>query len=298
MARRRLGLAAIRRLQQCGSLAEARARLAGTAYADAADAEDLATAQRAVAAALLWQVRVLAGWMPSSGTQIARTVAAAFERENLAAHLRHLGGAPPVESAPFFELGSLSTAWHRARHTVEVATFQAELAASPWGEVPVDDEAAFRDATAAAWLGRLAREVPEAEPVAVAGAVLLLARCRLVERRTVPAGVAVELDRLLGDRWSQATTVEQVRAALDPPARRVLAGVGGIEDLWRAEAAGRHHLAEAGVRLLRDPLAGPQRVVGAIAVLAADAFRVRAALAAATVGGGEVLGEEVLGGLV
>ena len=47
--------------------------------------------QRAVADATLWQIRVLAGWLPSSGTVLARAAAAGFERENLVAHLEPAG---------------------------------------------------------------------------------------------------------------------------------------------------------------------------------------------------------------
>jgi hypothetical protein len=76
----------------------------------------------------------------------------------------------------------------------------------------------------------------------------------------------------------------------------VLDGVAAPERLWVAEAGLWTALADGGSRLLRRPIAGPEHAIGAIAVLAADAFRVSAALAAATSGGAGDL-EEVLGGV-
>lgn len=288
-ARRRLGLAAVRRLRAAGSLEAALGQLESTAYARATGAGDLAEAQHAVAAAVLWQVRVLAGWMPASGALVARTLAGAFERENLCDHLRrlHTGrGAPGREP---FDLGALSSAWNRARRATTPAALRAELAASPWGDLPVEDLAAFRDATAGVWLRRLLLDVPGSAPVAVAGAVLLVARARAVEGRAPSARLVTALDGVIGTRWPAATTLEDLHAALDPAAGRTLDGVTAPDGLRRAEAAGWQLVADTGLRLLRDPLPGPERVVGAVAVLAADAFRVRAALADAATGGGEVL---------
>ena len=70
----------------------------------------------------------------------------------------------------------------------------------------------------------------------------------------------------------------------------MLDGVGEPGDLWRAEAALRARVEEDAFRLLRSGLPGPDVAVGAVTVLAVDAWRVRAALAAAASGGGsEVL---------
>ncbi|WAP50822.1 hypothetical protein OL239_12580 [Arthrobacter sp. ATA002] len=52
-------------------------------------------------------------------------------------------------------------------------------------------------------------------------------------------------------------------------------------DLWRAEAALAARVENDGFRLIRAGLPGPNTVLGAMAVLATDAWRVRAALAAA-----------------
>ncbi|HQR28520.1 MAG TPA: hypothetical protein PLP61_15865 [Nocardioides sp.] len=293
MARRRLGREGIRRVGSAGSLQAACHQLVDTGYARAAPATDLASAQRAVAEAVLWDVRILAGWMPSGGTPIARAVVAAFERENCWDHLRRLGGRlPPGQPAPEpFELGSLSTAWHRVRATSSLTELRAELSASPWGEMPVDDPAAFRDAMAAAWLRRVADDLPGVEGLAIQAAALQVARSRLLEHREPGERERGDLEALLGSRWLEATTLPDLRTALDPLAGRILQGVESPVRLWSAEAALWQEVADTGMRLLRDPLSSPEVVVGAVAVLAADAFRVRAALADAALGGrGEVLG--------
>jgi hypothetical protein len=313
MARRRLGPVATRRLAAAPSLAVARAALAGTAYAEAAapaalsapgsgshpgssselylgSGDELASAQRAVAAAVLWQVRVLAGWMPSRGTPIARAVVAGFERENIVGQLRRLRGGTPPEP---FELGSLSTAWNRVRATASVPDLLAELAASPWGDIGVDDTAGVRDALGAAWLRRLALDLPSARPWATTAAVLLVARALLVEGVAPPPAAVVQLDGVLGRRWHDATTLDQLRAGLDAGAHRSLDGVGSVQQLWSAETGLWDALGQGGARLLRRPLPGPDRVVGALALLAADAFGVRAALAAAATGSGA--GEVLVG---
>jgi hypothetical protein len=290
MARRRLGLAAVRRLAAAPSLDVARSQLAGTAYAAVASApSELAAAQRAVAASTLWQLRVLAGWLPASGTTLARVAAAAFERENLVEHLRRLTGAAEVPLP--FELGSLTTAWNRVRVTTTADAAIEEIAASPWGIVTPGDLTVVRDELTAAWLGRVAAVAPVARPWAQAAAVLLVARCQVLEGRPLAAAAASRLDGLLGPDWPTAHSLDELRAALDPAARSAVVGVTGPDRLWPAEAGLWSRLADGGARLLRRPGAGPEHVTGALAVLAADALRVSAALAAAAAGGGAELTE-------
>ncbi len=294
MARRRLGQSAARRLGAAPSLESARELLVGTAYADVVTAPPgLAAAQHAVADVVLWEIRVLAGWLPAAGTTLARTAAAAFERENLVGHLVRLDGGRP---GPAHDLGSLSTAWTRVRRTTSVEAALAEIAASPWGRVTSTDPGAVRDELTAAWLARVSRVAPAARAWARAAAVLLVARVQAVESRSLPDQAAARLTGLLGRDWASARTLEALRETLTPPARTVLDSVRSTDRLWVAEAALWTTLAVGGERLLRRPLAGPDHVVGALAVLGADAFLVDAALAAAATGTGERL-EGVLGGV-
>ena len=63
-------------------------------------------------------------------------------------------------------------------------------------------------------------------------------------------------------------------------------GVERPEDLWRAEARLAARVEADGFGLLRASRPGPAVVLGALAVLCIDAWRVRAALAAAAAGAG------------
>ena len=101
--------------------------------------------------------------------------------------------------------------------------------------------------------------------------------------RTPTETAAVE--RVLGRDAAAATTLPELGAALPRPARWALADVAAVEDLWRAEAGWW-------LRVERDARAmtassrfdlGP--VLGVVALLAVDAWRVRAALELADRGG-------------
>ena len=85
---------------------------------------------------------------------------------------------------------------------------------------------------------------------------------------------------VIGRTWETAGDLAQFRVALPSSVRPVLAGVEAPEELWRAEAGMRAAVEADGFALLRRPRAGPEVVLGAIAVLAMDAWRVCAALAA------------------
>ena len=93
------------------SLADGIAALASTIYGKATrpDAE-LADAQHAVAATALWQLRVLAGWLPPGAALRARVLVAWFEIANVDERLAELAGMP---SRRQFDLGSLGSASRR-----------------------------------------------------------------------------------------------------------------------------------------------------------------------------------------
>ncbi|HXM58402.1 MAG TPA: hypothetical protein VOB72_23580, partial [Candidatus Dormibacteraeota bacterium] len=73
-------------------------------------------------------------------------------------------------------------------------------------------------------------------------------------------------------------------AALPAGVRWVLDGVDGAEALWLAEARWWSRVEADAGRLVRARRQGPSTIVGVAALLAADAWRVRAALAAAALG--------------
>ena len=98
-------------------------------------------------------------------------------------------------------------------------------------------------------------------------------RGRSAERATalLGAGFVAALDR--PRRHPRPTC----RPRLPGDARWVLADIEALPDLWRAEAAWWHRVEQDASALLRSPAYGPACVLGVVGVLAADAWRVRAA---------------------
>jgi len=289
MARRRVGAVGSRRIAEQESLADGLILLADSGYGERlARCTDLAVAERATRDAVLWQLRVLAGWMPGSGAKLARAAAGAFERDNIVALSRRLDGAGAAYDP--YELGALATSWRRLRVASSAEDLAEALRRSPWaGAGP--GEIALRDVLDLVWLRRLADVAPGAQPWAGAGCALIAARILLVDH-AVPSPRVLELVRpVLGGTWQSAADLAGLRASLPSSARAVLLGIESPADLWRAEAGLRATVEADGFRLLAGSRHGPGVVLGAIAVLAVDAWRVRAALAAAAAGTG---GSEVL----
>jgi hypothetical protein len=160
------------------------------------------------------------------------------------------------------------------------------LRRSPWGDSGSGGTTALRDVLTLVWLRRLADVAPAARPWAEAACALTAARILLVDG-AVPSPRILQLVRpILGRTWETAEDLTELHAALPPSAQPVLRGVEAPEDLWRADAGLRATVEADGFRLLRSSLPGPDVVLGVAAVLAIDAWRVRAALAAAASGAG------------
>jgi hypothetical protein len=322
MARRRLGIPAARRLAGAGSLAEALGTLAGSPYrrvagTGAADGPvgRVAAAQRAVAETLLWNLRVLAGWLPAAGAERLRVLAGWFEIANVDEHLRALAGQP---ADPPFRLGTLATAWPRLAGTGSATALRAELAASAWGDPGGTGDREVSLGMRLAWAERVASRVPEARPWAAGAAALLVARERFAAPASPPSSVDHELrylaepdqvprfminegglagsaGRVLGPGWLTAGSLAELAAAVAPAARWALLRVTEPADLWAAELRWWRRLNADGTRLLAGrgtgggPGAGrgfgPDRMLGATALLAADAWLVRATLELADRGG-------------
>jgi hypothetical protein len=249
LASRRLGPAGARALAQRDSLETALAALAESPYGrDVASATTLEEAQRAVAATLLWNLRVLAGWLPPAGAELLRVMAAWFEIANVQDRLAYLGGAPFVTP---FTLGGLATAWPALASTGSLGAVRAVLAGSHWGDPGSSEPVAIVDGMRNAWARRVAAVMPEAAGWARSAAALLTARTAR------PAGK------------------ELVALEIDAP-----------EDLWQAEARWWSRVEREAARLAAARRQGSPTVVGVVGLLAADAWRVRAALAAAALGPG------------
>ncbi|MCQ1957423.1 hypothetical protein NNX39_13020 [Arthrobacter sp. zg-Y826] len=292
MAQRRVGAGACRELSALPDLPAAVEALEGSVYADQlSGARTLGSSQQATRRTVLWQLRVLAGWLPAGqDTQLVRAAAARFEADNivaLAAALQRNSGLEPEpgsDSASEYDLGGLATAWPRLRTADSPESLQVMLAASPWGDP--GPAPALPDMLTAVWLRRLASAAPATRPWAVAGAVLLAARLLLVTGTGTTDRLVSLLRPLIGTGWTEAASLPELTASLSPAAGQVLAEVQEPQDLWRAEARLAAQVEADGFGLLRAGLPGPDVVLGAMAVLAADAWRVRAALAAAAAGTG------------
>jgi len=284
LARRRLGTESIRRLAALRSLDEALRTLASTPYGRAVHAgQTLEQAQHGIAGALLWDLRVLAGWLPRDGVRLMRALAGWFEIANTDELLLTLAGA---KAGALFELGALATAWPRLRDTHSLAGLRGALAASAWGDPGADSVAAVRFGMRAQWAARLAASGGPARAWACGGAALLVAGERLMAGRQIPAAAVPWLRGLVGHAALAAATCGEMAAALPPPARWALEGVRAPAELWRAEAGWWGRVERDGFTALRSSANGPVPVLGAVAVLAADAWRVRAALEIAARGGG------------
>lgn len=285
MAERRVGAGTSRTIAAQPSLTAGLSLLADTVYADRiGDLTALAAAERATRETVLWHLRVLAGWMPATGTRLARAVAAAYERDNILGLARSLaeGGAAAVP----FDLGSLGTAWLRLQRASTPDELTEALRTSSWGDAVHGGGAALPDMLTLVWLRRLAEVTAAARPWAEAVAALTVARLRLVDGAEPGVGMRRLVRPLLGERWQDATDLTTLRPLLPRSAGAVLQGVDTPEDLWRAESRLRATVEADGFRLLRGSMPGPEVVLGGIAVLAMDAWRVRAALAATASGTG------------
>jgi hypothetical protein len=282
LAHRRVGPEAARRIAAAGSLEAALRLLAATAYGrEVHPGQTLAQAQHAAAAAILWDLRVLAGWLPQGGAHLLRTLAAWFEIANVDELLHTMRAGQPGN---VFALGSLATAWTRVREAGSVADLRAGLAASAWGDMGADSASAIRLGMRVRW-GRWAAGLRD--PVrtwATAATALLVAGQRFAAGQAIPAAMRPSLRGVTGAATG-AGTLATMATALPPRARWVLAGVTSPDDLWRAEAAWWARVEQDAFSLLRTSASDSTPVIGAAAVLAADAWRVRAALATAAGGG-------------
>jgi hypothetical protein len=268
MARRVLGAEAARQLAACRSLPEAQQLLVATPFRTAAEPGlSLAAAQHAVAATILWDLRVLAGWLPRDGVRLLRLLAGWFEIANVDEVLQALLGRP---TAPEFQLGALATAWPRLALARNVAELRRGLAASAWGDPGGDSNADIRHGMRARWAARIATSGEQAGAWAAAASALLRAG-----EPGAPAPTAVpnlgRSSRHVSGRRRPST--QPTRPAAEP---------------WQAEADWWRRVESDGAVLLRSagPDSGP--VLGALTVLAADARRVRAALELAARGGAPV----------
>lgn len=283
LSQRRVGVGGARDLARRASAAAAVDALAETPYGHyVRSGQDLAQAQHAVAETVLWNIRVLAGWVPTGSARVLRNLAGGFEVANVDERIRELQGAA-VD--PPFRLGSMGVAWARAARAATVPELRQVLASSAWGDPGADTAAAIRLGMRLSWAARVATGVPEAREWAAGAAALLVAREVLVGQGQPTPAAMRQATRLLGPQWTGSTPLLAFAASLPPSAGWALVGVEDPEDLWRAEARWWSRVGTDGAAMLRRRVTTPAPVVGAVAVLAVDAWRVRAALEVAARGG-------------
>jgi len=294
VTRRRLGLAGCRALAAATSLDEALARLEATPYGhDVAVGQSLARAEHAVGATLLWHLRVLAGWLPRGGADTMRLLAAGFEIANVDEHLARIAGrdVDPFGDVPAYRLGSLATVWPRLAATASLAEVRDVLRASPWGDPGAASERDVQVSMRLSWAGRVAAGVPAVQDLAGAAAVLMVARVLPPGGRGLLEGQGRAAGAVLGPAPVAARSLGELAGALPRRLRWVLAGVPTGDDdagdrSWAAESTWWRRVESDGLALLHRSGFGPDAPVGATAVLAVDAWRVRAALEVAARGGG------------
>jgi hypothetical protein len=129
------------------------------------------------------------------------------------------------------------------------------------------------------WASRVFDGVPEAESWAVAYVTLSAARALVTGIPPAPTAEAERhLRHVLGERAARAASLPELADRVTGTTRRVLADVSGQNDLWRAEARFWRDVEAEAVGLAGASRPGPGVAVGAVGLLAADAWRARAAL--------------------
>jgi hypothetical protein len=262
------------------SLEDALAELSGTAYGRAASLQPpLEAAQRAIASTLLLELRLLAGWLPRRAAEGLRALAAWFEIVNIEDRLAYALGDDVREP---FELGVFSWAWPRAASVQTPEELSTVLRSSTWGDPRGTDARAVHLALRVAWGRKVIAIVPEARRWA-AGALALLAARELFVAGDVESLAGRRIPEL-GEAWAGAASISELRSRLGRQAGWTLDGIVEPEELWTAEAGWWRQVEADATRLAHGPREGRGVVIGAAALLAADAARVSAALAVAARG--------------
>ncbi len=283
MARRRLGRVTARELAASPSLDAALSSLADSSYGhDVRVGQSLAEAQHAVVETTLWNLRVLAGWAPPEGVAQLRVLLGAVEVANVAEHLLGLSG---VDAPPPYRLGRMGTTWARLAETTSADELRRVLTASPWGDPGGLTAREILLSMRAALADRVVAAVPAAARWATSWTAVLVARELVLDGGALPAQARESAARVLGHTAMAAATLPELVAALPPRGRATFANITHPDELWRAEARWWRRVERDGFTLARRAIAGPEVLVGSVAVLAADAWRVRGALELAARGG-------------
>ena len=262
-----------------GGWHDARTRLLTTTYGtELSPTADRASARRTARQATLWQIRVLASWLPPANGRLAHLAAAPFEISNVEQHLSRLAGQPIDDPMP---LGSLSAAWNRVRLATSPEQVRSELARSTWRDPGGVDRAAITIGLRVAWGRRVATQVPDARAWAHGGLASLIAGERFVFDRDINEATSRELDRLFGTPWRQAVDIADLADRLPFSANWVLAGIETASDLWRCETAVLHRVVHDAEPIATSGAPTRRAVAAILALLLVDLWRVSASIEAA-----------------
>ncbi|HTJ70908.1 MAG TPA: hypothetical protein VL551_25425 [Actinospica sp.] len=277
LVRRAIGDAGSHDLAAGPALSDALLRLSATSYGRGLSADaTLAEAEHTVGDAALWNLRVLAGWLPRAGLTVLSVLAADYEIRNVADRLLALTGRPVP--APY-ELGALARAWGSAAGAGSPAEVRGALTSSPWGDPGSAEPAALLAGLRLSTASRLAELHDATRPWGCGLAAIVYARERFLRDAALPAS----------DARVAATIGPAARAADWPgfvaslPARSAdwpFEGLAEPSELWRAEERWWTRVRRDSERLLHAPGFGPEIVIGCAQTLLADAHGVCAALEA------------------
>ncbi|HEU5333368.1 MAG TPA: hypothetical protein VFU73_11395 [Actinocrinis sp.] len=286
-----IGVAGTSRLAEAPTLAAAAAELAGTAYQHLLPEDaSAAQAERAVEDTALWNLRVLAGWLPRTGVAVLRVVAADFEIRNVADKLRALAAGPVV--APY-RLGAPATAWGRASSATSLAELRGIVSASPWGRCESDTPADLVADLRLSGAVRLAALHTATRPWGAAAAALAIARQRFLIGRPLAPATRARAAQVLGIAAVDAEDWNAFNALLPKPnARWVMEGIDDSARLWVAEERWWARVESDARALAHAPGFGMEPALGCAVVLLADARAVRGALCTAARGGRGPLGAD------
>lgn len=273
---RRVGSETALAVAGAGSLDEALGLLSLGGLVPAGQGATLERAQRAVAASLALQVRLLAAWIPRDSAGGLRALASWFELVNMEDRLATFAGAAP---RPPYELGMLSSAWAAAAETQSPDELRRVLARSSWGDPGSDDVADIHLALRLAWARRVASQVPDARTWAAGAVAIFLAGELFLAGRPVDEDLVRRVG--LGRAWRDAASPVDLRRLLPLFAAWALEGVDDPAELWRAELTWWRRVAVDAERLARGRLDRGDVVLGAVALLAFDAMLLSVALAVA-----------------
>ena len=280
LANRRIGSSRAIELAQCATLGAALELLAASPYAEKLmPGMTLEEAQREIAATVLWNLRLMAGWLPPGGVQIVQPLAAWFELANIEDRLAYLSGGE--HPAPY-QLGRLGVAWPAVAAATTPEAVREAIARSRWGDPGEGGPETWMVSLRLRWASWIASSVPGADVWAATACLLLAARVRFGPDSALHASRVVAFG--LPSRWWEAASLPDLRSMVGGQTAWALEGVDDVRDLWRAEARWWSRVRRDSGALLVASRFAEGVIAGAAALLAYDAWLARAALAAAARG--------------